>query len=291
MKNLYIDIQLHQFINLIILFTLGAYFAHIYLSFSALALLLVFTFMFEHTLIYLRYKKIDYISYSSLSTAMGVAMMMVSTYSYILMILIALALLQKHFLRYKDIHYFNPSNFALMSGLLLFYTKTHIVLGQLGDEFWLSSFLLLMALFILSRVDRWLIVVAFVFFYILFEYYLVVRYDPVIILDNIVDRFYSVSFMLFILFMLTDPKTTPSNEYLQLLFGLLIAFGGALMDRLYGWRVEHLFEVLFLSTPLFALSKKRDKINFFIVSILFVLSMSAIIYIQLQPPYYFEMDS
>jgi hypothetical protein len=291
MKNISIDIQLHQFINLIVLFVLGYYFAHIYLSFTNLILLLGFTFIVEHILIYIRYKQVSYISYASLSTAMGVGMMMVSTHIYLLMILIFLALLQKHFIRYQDIHYFNPSNFALISGLLLFYNHTHIVLGQLGDDFWFQAILILMAIAILSRVDRWLIPVIFVITYIAFEYYFVVCYDPIIILDNIIDRFYSVSFILFILFMLTDPKTTPKSYIYQILFAMLISLSSALMDRFYGWRVEHLFEVLFIITPIFALNKKIDKINILIVSILFVLSTSAIIYIQLQPPYYFEMDS
>jgi Na+-translocating ferredoxin:NAD+ oxidoreductase RnfD subunit len=222
---------------------------------------------------------------------MGVGMMMVSTKSYILIVLIALALLQKHFLRYKDIHYFNPSNFALISGLLLFYNKTHIVLGQLGDELWFQVVLWIMALFILIRVDRWLIPLVFIATYILSQYYLVVYYDPMIILDSVIDRFYSVSFILFILFMLTDPKTTPKSYVLEIVFGVLIAFLSTLLDRWYGFRVEHLFEVLFVITPLFALEKVWDKTNFLIVSILLVLSTSAIIYIQLQPPYYFEMDS
>jgi len=291
MKNISIDIQLHQFINLIILFILGYYFANIYLDISTLLLILVFTFLFEHILIYIKSKEINYISYSSLSTAMGVGMMMVSTKSYILIVLIALALLQKHFLRYKDIHYFNPSNFALISGLLLFYNKTHIVLGQLGDELWFQVVLWIMALFILIRVDRWLIPLLFIATYILSQYYLVVYYDPMIILDSVIDRFYSVSFILFILFMLTDPKTTPKSYVLEIVFGVLIAFLSTLLDRWYGFRVEHLFEVLFVITPLFALEKVWDKTNFLIVSILLVLSTSAIIYIQLQPPYYFEMDS
>jgi len=217
-------------------------------------------------------------------------MMMVATKEHILVVLLSLAILQKHLISIDSKHFFNPSNFALIMGLLLFYDKTHIVLGQLGDDLLFMSLLVVMAIVMLMRVDRWIVPIGFVLSYIFAEYFWVVSYDPVMIMDVVYDRFYSISFVLFVLFMLTDPKTTPSAWYGQILFGSMIAVCGALMDRYYGFRVEHLFEVLFVLTPLFKIYEPKEKKISKLALLLFVLSLGAIIYIQNQPPYYFEMD-
>jgi Na+-translocating ferredoxin:NAD+ oxidoreductase RnfD subunit len=288
MKN--IDLQLHQFINLIIIFTIGYFTSNIYITFPFLISLLLFAFFIDNLYLYYYYKEQYHISYSSLSSAIGIVMMMVSTKEYIFFVLLLLAIFQKHFISVDSKHFFNPSNFALIIGLLFFYDKTHIVLGQLGDSLWFKYLLLIMATFILYRVDRWLISIVFVLTYILAQKFLVVSFDPVMIMDMIYDRFYSISFILFICFMLTDPKTTPNSWYMQILFGALIAVCGALLDRIYGFRVEHLFEVLFVLTPLFKVYDIENKKVSKIAIVLFILSLGAIIHIQSQPPYYFEMD-
>jgi len=285
-----IDLQLHQFLNLLIVFTIGYLTSNIYISFSYFIIFLLYAYTVDNLYLYYHYRDKYRISYSSLSTTIGIVMMMVATKEYILLVLLSLAILQKHLISIDSKHFFNPSNFALIMGLLLFYDKTHIVLGQLGDDLWFISLLVVMAIVMLMRVDRWIVPIGFVLSYIFAEYFWVVSYDPVMIMDVVYDRFYSISFILFVLFMLTDPKTTPSVWYGQALFGSMIAVGGALMDRYYGFRVEHLFEVLFVLTPLFKIYEPREKKISKLALLLFVLSLGAIIYIQNQPPYYFEMD-
>jgi len=285
-----IDLQLHQFINLLVVFVIGYLTSNVYISLSYLVLFLLSAFLIDNLYLYYRFKDNYYISYSSLSTAIGIVMMMVATKEYILFILLLLAILQKHFISIDCKHFFNPSNFALIMGLLFFYDKTHIVLGQLGDDVWFKYLLFAMAALILYRANRWLIPLVFILSYIVAQKFLVVSYDPVMIMDMIYDRFYSISFVLFILFMLTDPKTTPSSWYAQITFAMAIALFASMMDRLYGFRVEHLFEVLFVLTPLFKIYNYQNKKLSKLAILLFVLSLSAIIYIQSQPPYYFEMD-
>ena len=232
--------------------------------------------------------------FSSLSTAIGVMLMMVSSYFYVYLIVIALAILQKHVLKINKQHFFNPSNFALIMALFLFYDDAHIVLGQLGDELWVSLILSLMALAILVRVNRWIISLGFVLFYLLFQYLFVVSSDPVLIMEEIYYRFYSVSFVLFILFMLTDPRTTPSSNYMQLLFAFLIALSSVLLDHFYGFRIQHLFLSLFffsLFVPLVEQWKNRSKPLFMMTFLLFVLATMVIINIESKAPYYFTMEA
>ncbi len=285
-------LQLQQLLNLTFILFLGVYLEKIYLSLSSIIFILLFTLFVEHLFIYIKHKKIEYISFSSLSTAIGIVLMLVTPYIWLSMLVIALGLFQKHFLTVEGKHFFNPSNFALILALALFYKDAHIVLGQLGDSLWLKLLLSVVALAMLVRINRWIIPVGFVLFYLLFEYLFVVSYDPVLIMEEVYHRFYSVSLILFILFMLTDPKTTPSNAWQQLGFALLIAFGSALLDRIYGFRVQHLFMMLFILSPLVPILTAKNRKQLLIPTVLILLlAISVIIFIQGQAPYYFEMDS
>jgi hypothetical protein len=284
-------LQLQQLLNLIFILFLGIYVENIYLSLSNIFLILIFTIFVEYLFIYIKNRKFEYISFSSLSTAIGVILMLVTPHIWLTMFVIALALFQKHFLTIGGKHFFNPSNFALILALVLFYNDAHIVLGQLGDTLWLKLILGVVALSILVRINRWIIPLGFVLFYMVFEYLFVVSYDPILVIEDIYYRFYSVSFMVFILFMLTDPKTTPSSPWQQLFFALFIGLGSSFFDRIYGFRVQHLFMVLFLLSPLVPILTSKNKKQFLMPTIFVLfLAIGVIIFIQSQAPYYFEMD-
>ena len=287
--------QLQQLINLGLLLLLGKYAAHIYLPWEYILLIIFATILIEHFMLYVKRKKITFFSFSSLSSAIGVMLMIVTPHVWIVVLLIAFGLLQKHFLTWKAEHFFNPSNFALMTGLLFFYHASHIVLGQLGDSVWLRIVVLLLAVSILYRVDRWVIPISFSVMYLLLQYFFLVKSDPVLIMDVVYYRFYSVSFIVFILFMLTDPKTTPQLHWQQLLFAILIALGATLLDYYNGFRVQHLFMSLFVISTVVPLcvywqDVEQRKILIRMSSAMLFLALSAIIYIEMQPPYYFEMD-
>jgi len=288
--------QLQQLINLFLLLIIGKYVAHIYLTWEAIVGILIFTFLVEHLFYFIKNRVIHFISFSSLSTAIGVVLMMVTTQYYIYLFVVFFALLQKQFLHYKKQHFFNPSNFALILALLLFYDDAHIVLGQLGDDRWMLVIVSIIAMSILFRVKRWVLPLVFVLIYLLLQYLVIVSSDPVMIMEDIYHRFYSVSFMVFIVFMLTDPKTTPKTNRYQALFAVGIALLATSLDYVYGFRVQHLFMALFLSSPWIVLlrqyPKTLEKKPLLLMGLtVFILALSAIIYIQMQDPYYFEMDT
>jgi len=256
-----IRLQQQQFFNLLLLLFLGSFFSNIYLFWWEIGVVLLFTIMFDWGVSakanptafkFVGYRRVGFsrhnlsnFPYSSLITAIGIMLMMVSTYLYIYFIVIVLAILQKKYLHINKQHFFNPSNFALIMALFLFYDDAHIVLGQLGDEPWLTLLLSVMAFFILVRVNRWIIPLVFTLFYLLFQYLFVVNIDPVLMMEEIYHRFYSISFILFILFMLTDPRTTPSLWYYQILFALSIVLLSTALDYFNGFRIQHLFLALF----------------------------------------------
>jgi hypothetical protein len=285
-------IQLQQLLNLLLLLILAKYTAFVYYDWYEIITVLLFAFIISYLLDYILHRHIHYIPYASLSTALGVLLMTISTHLWITLLAISVGLAQKYILKIDHRHIFNPSNFALIFGLLFFYSDFHIVLGQLGDSLYLSALLLLLGTMILFRVKRWIIPVSFTLFYLLFQYVIMVQTDPVMEMETVLLRFYSVSFVLFILFMLTDPKTTPHHPLAQLFFASVIALSATLLDYLNGFRVQHLFLALFMisgSLPLVTLTEPKKQERYLHWSI-FVLAMGAIILIELRPPYYFAMD-
>ena len=284
------DIQKQQFLNLLFLLLLGISFSNVYLLWYEVGAVLVFTLLLSYMLSFRFKHRRQIVNFSSLTTAIGVMLMMVTPHLWIYFLVITLALLQKTYLKVEGKHFFNPSNFALIMVLLLFYNDAHLVLGQLGDQLWVAVCLLLMAGAILLRVHRWIIPLSFVLFYLLFQYFFVVSYDPVVLMEEIYYRFYSLSFIVFILFMLTDPQTSPSDSVAQIFFALFIALFTSLLDRYYGFRVQHLFLSLFfvsLFTPLVINCSKSLLLKTAFVAFIVIV---VIITIERQTPYYFTME-
>lgn len=286
------SVQLHQNLNLLLLLILGSFFAYLPISFTEIGAVLSFTFIVEHLFLYINRSRTFYISYSALSTAIGVALLVYSSSLWIYFIVITLGLAQKHFLTFANHHFFNPSNFALIITLALFYNDAHLISGALGDEPIFTMVVFVLALSILVRVQRWLIPIAFVFFYLLLQYLLIVLYDPFIFFEMITHRFYSVTFMLFIYFMLTDPAVTPTKWREQLLFVFSIALFATLFDRFYGYRVQHLFMSVFFFSFLFNLFplKQYSLTQLKYLGTILFLVIGGLVYIELQAPYYFEMN-
>jgi Na+-translocating ferredoxin:NAD+ oxidoreductase RnfD subunit len=266
--------------------------AHLYLAWERVIMLILFASTIDVSFLLLGRDRKIYLPFSACTTAIGVVLMMVATQLWIYFAAVAAGLIQKHLLRIGGKHLFNPSNFALVFALLFFYHDAHIVLGQLGDERWLSGIVLLLGAVILYRVRRLLIPLVFILSYLLCQFLLIVQYDPMMLMEDILLRFYSVSFIVFILFMLTDPRTTPSHWAMQSIFAFLVASLSSLLDYYAGYRVQHLFLSLFLLSFLWRIEglgrwEPREKFLYFALTFLV---LGAIIYIEMQPPYYFEMD-
>ncbi|MBU1669061.1 RnfABCDGE type electron transport complex subunit D [bacterium] len=268
--------------------------AHIYQGWVEIGAILIFAVVIEHIFLYFNKHRNFYFSYSSFSTAIGVVVLMYSPHLWIYFGVIALGLFQKHFITFNGKHFFNPSNFALIMVLLFFYKDAHIITGQFGDERWLALLVSFLAIVILVRVHRWIIPLAFILSYLFLQYCLVVLSDPVIIFEDIYHRLYSVTFVLFIYFMLTDPPVTPSKWYWQIAFAFLVSLMAVLLDRFYGFRVQHLFMAVFffsLFTPLVEQWQKRTKGLMVVTFLLLLLAIMVIIFIESKPPFYFTMDA
>ncbi len=90
---------------------------------------------------------------------------------------------------------------------------------------------------------------------------------------------------------MTDPAITPSKKGHQALFGVSLAIITTILDKLYNFRVQHIFISLFILSPsviiLSSKLNKRDKI-ISLIAIIFIITV--VITIENRPPYYIEME-
>ena len=289
-----LGVQQHQLLNLLALILLAKQLDLFYLSWAQFAIVLLAAVCVEQMALYTKGVKFHF-SYSAVITAIGVTLMMASSHVWIYGVVVSAGLLQKHVFTIGGRHFFNPSNFALLMAMLFFYDEAHIVLGQLGDNRQVMGMVGLLALLILWRVNRWLIPLVFTVSYILLEYFFVIRPDPVMTFEIQQYRFVSVSFVVFIVFMLTDPRTTPALRCYQMGFAVCVALGAVILDYMQGFRVQHLFLSLAFCSPWVVLAelwkiKPQRGVLIGAGLVMIVCVVGAISWVEMKPPYYFSME-
>jgi len=283
--NLLKHIQFQQLINLILLLVLSYQNHTLQTSWLNIATLMLFSGVLE-----LIIKRDIFIPYSAFITAIGVVLMVGWLKWYIPYIVIALAILQKHYLKISNSHIFNPSNFALIVAILLFYPKALPIVGELGKQSFIVYFVILIGSLILIRVNRYLITISFLLAYTLLNYLVISKVDTTWSFENYISMLYSTSFIVFIFFMLTDPITTPKKPLHQIYFGVAVASLIVALNYFIGIRVWNQFLGLFLTsilfTPLYKTMSKEDYKKF---TITLILALIITTLISLKAPIYFSM--
>jgi len=283
--NLLKHIQFQQLINLLLLLALGYQNHTLQTSWLNIISLMLFSGALE-----LAIKKELFVPYSAFITALGVVLMVGWLKWYIPYIIIALAILQKHYLKIANSHIFNPSNFALIVAIFLFYPKALPIVGELGKQSFIVYFVILIGTLILIRVNRYLITISFLISYTLLNYLVISKVDTTWSFEHYISMLYSTSFIVFIFFMLTDPVTTPKKPLHQIYFGIGVASLIVALNYFIGIRVWNQFLGLFLTsilfTPLYKTMSKKDYIKF---TITLILALIITIQISLKAPIYFSM--
>ena len=284
------NIQFQQFLNLLLLLIVATINQTIQISWLQIALLALFASAVEVAFSYY-YKREIFIPYSAMITAFGIVLMIGWTKWYIPYILIAISIAQKWLIRVSNRHLFNPSNFAVVFALALFFPKAMPIVGQLGYQGYFVIFLIIIiAIAILVRVNRYIISFSFIIFYILLEYLFMKYYDPHWKLDDFLTNLYSTSFIVYILFMLTDPRVTPNSKLLQAIFAFVVALIVATFDFLFSPHLKNLFIALFVTTPIFFVVDNsiegKEKTKYIIFLFLCVIIS---VYVLKLPSRYFSM--
>jgi enediyne biosynthesis protein E5 len=131
-----------------------------------------------------------------------------------------LAIGSKMLFRVNGKHLFNPSAFAIVV-LLLTSNEVWVSPGQWGTRLWLAALALAMGCLILSRVARLDLALAFLGVHAaLLLLRALALGDPLVIPLHQVQ---SGGVLIFALFMLTDPRSTPDSPMGRLVFGTAVA--------------------------------------------------------------------
>lgn len=157
---------------------------------------------------------------SAMITALGLSLLLrVDQYSTMILAGV-LAISSKFLFRFQGRHFLNPANFGIISVLILT-NDAWVSPGQWGEGGWYVLLFAGTGGMILKRVGRWDTTAAFFGAYALLE--AVRNLWLGWTWDVWAHRLMSGSFLLFALFMLTDPRSIPNARVSRLLWAVSIA--------------------------------------------------------------------
>ena len=132
----------------------------------------------------------------------------------------SLAILSKFILQVNQKHFFNPANFGIIAAVTLT-PDAWVSPGQWGESWWYALLFLGCGGMVLSKVGRLDTAMTFLGSYAFLEamrnIYLGWTWDVYC------HRLMSGSLLLFTLFMITDPRSTPNAQVSRLIWGIAIA--------------------------------------------------------------------
>ncbi|MBX3039268.1 MAG: RnfABCDGE type electron transport complex subunit D [Bdellovibrionaceae bacterium] len=177
------------------------------------------------------------------------AFLLVDTQSIWIVLLVAfLTIGSKFFIQLRGRHIFNPNNFAIVVVALAFPELVSPTGGmRWGGQLWLAVLIFTFGLILVYRARRWL--VSFSYISVFFSLALLFKTMSI---NNSIYTLLSPGSQLFIFFMISDPRTSPNSQKLQILFGVSIALLDHLF-RLNQFRLAGLFS-LFLVALLYSLA-------------------------------------
>jgi len=234
-------VQRLQMFNLLTLMFIGKLVLNFPITWVQIGAVIAFGILLEHAILFYKQRALTFFSYSAVSTALGVTFLLRAVDLYIFLIVMAIAILQKHFLKIDGKHFLNPSNVAVIAGLSLFPYQTYTSPEQWGAFWWLGVLMMILGFYITSRVRRAIIPLVFAISYAAMIY--------VFLTHNLAEIFLiliSGSFLLFMFFMLTDPRTTPETNLGQIVFALVIAIIAIVLELFIGVKDINIFLALFV---------------------------------------------
>jgi Na+-transporting NADH:ubiquinone oxidoreductase subunit NqrB len=183
---------------------------------------------------------------SALITSLGLGLLLRADHWTTMAIAAVIAIASKFIFQVGDKHFFNPTNFGIISALILT-PDAWVSPGQWGEEWWYGLLFAGTGGMILQRVGRWDTTAAFLGSYSLLEairnLWLGWTWDVYW------HRLMSGSLLLFALFMITDPRSIPNSRIGRVVWAICIA-GLTFILRNYFFISTAVFWALFALAPL-----------------------------------------
>jgi len=158
----------------------------------------------------------------------------------------AISIASKYVFRYRGTHIWNPTNFGIVIMLIIASDSMAVLSIQWGNNMWAMLVIWLVGLFTIYKVNRFNICAAYVLAFIAFGWVRSLYTGDVFMAE--IAPLTGPMYQLFVLFMITDPKTTVKSKVGQSLVAVLIAFV-ELFFRL-GEAVYAPFYALFIVGPI-----------------------------------------
>lgn len=188
---------------------------------------------------------------SALISALSLCLMLKTNFIITAVIAAFLSIAGKYLFVYKGKHIFNPTNFGIIV-TMLFCNDAWISPGQWGNSAFLFFLLGAFGLVVLLKVKRFDTAIAFLFAFGVYQYFRTVVYLGWTT-DVFLQSMTSGTLMLFTFFMITDPKTTPSDTKARILWASLVGILAAYLQIHHWVNGSPLWALFVLSpfTPLF----------------------------------------
>lgn len=188
---------------------------------------------------------------SALITALGLCLLMRTTFLWVAVLATFIAIASKFTIRVKNKHIFNPANIGIVAVLALT-DYAWVSPGQWGSSLIMWFFIGSAGLMMILKVGRLETAFSFLAIYggLLFLYssaYL--GWDNQVWLHKMSNG----TLLLFAFFMITDPKTTPDSSKARLLFGTLLGLLLFILSQFLFVQTAAMWLLFFISpfTPLF----------------------------------------
>lgn len=214
-------------------------------------LVLILTTLLTQTLFILAGKQEWHSLRSALITGLGLSLLLRSNELWVLVLAAFIAISSKFLLKLNGKHIFNPANIGIVAAIALT-GNAWVSPGQWGSDYMYPVSILIAGIIVCLQVKR--AQTGLIFLLVLFTLEFAKRYIylgwPA---DLVLHRFSSGSLLVYALFMITDPMTTPNHPVARVIWATVLATGTFLLSTKFQIYEAPVWALFFLSpfTPLF----------------------------------------
>ncbi|MCC5915142.1 MAG: RnfABCDGE type electron transport complex subunit D [Balneolaceae bacterium] len=158
----------------------------------------------------------------------------------------AISIASKYVFRVKGQHIWNPTNFGIVVMLIIASDSMAVLSIQWGNNMWAMLVIWLVGLYTISKVNRFNICLSYILAFIAFAWVRAAFTGGTFAAE--VAPLTGPMYQLFVLFMITDPKTTVRSKTGQSVVAVMIAFTEMLFR--FGEAVYAPFYALFVVGPI-----------------------------------------
>ncbi|TVQ65923.1 MAG: hypothetical protein EA360_07430 [Balneolaceae bacterium] len=133
----------------------------------------------------------------------------------------AISIASKYVFRFRNTHLWNPTNFGIVVMLMIASDSMAVLSVQWGSNMWAMGMIWVIGLIVISKVRLFHICAVYVASFIFFAWIRTLITGDLFLAE--IAPLTGPMYQLFVLFMITDPKTTVSTRNGQMLVAFLIA--------------------------------------------------------------------